>query len=112
MAMALKTTAEHVYYVLVKQQIVKSIVWLLVGIIGVIMLLSYKKLYNFGHKNYDDSEGASYIPFVLQIITSIIMLILFLGHMNTIVTGFINPEYGAMNDIIEFISALKSNTPQ
>lgn len=110
-ANALKVGVEHVYYVLVKQQIVKAVMWLLLGIFGFIFILAYKRMYEFGKKNSYDSDGASWIPFVLQMFVGVVLIGLFLGNIDTIVTGFINPEFGAMKDIVEFVNELKNTPP-
>lgn len=100
LADALKVGAEHVYVVLIRQQIVDSILWLLVGILGFIFLAMVPKW----SKKADWEDGNIYCGFAIGGgIFGAIMIICFIFSLDTIVTGFINPEYGAIEDIFSFI---------
>lgn len=125
LATALKVTAEHVYIVLCKQQIVKAVSDLLLVII--LLTLSYI-LYNQSRKTYkahliqcgykDDGTGKGNYNIDLDDsakgVTSVVIgagcavallvgIIIFCNTYNEIITGFINPEYGAMKDIMGFV---------
>lgn len=95
LAQALKVGSEHVYGVIVKQQVVSSIVWLCVDI--VILLLSIA-LWILWWKSRDKDEWWG-VPFF----STLIFFIIFFFTINTMVSGFVNPEYGAMKDILSFI---------
>ena len=86
LAAGLKVGVEHVYKVLVKQQVVLAISWLLYLIslipIGFILYKGGVKIYAY----CDDDNPMG------------------LFHMDIIVTGFVNPEYGAIKEIINLIS--------
>jgi len=105
---ALKVGAEHVYEILVRQQLINSITHLIV-----ILILSlssylglkyvYKNMYTIdklGDKEFN--EGVIPVAiicaflFVFAIINACI-------HTETILTGFLNPEYGAIMEIKSFI---------
>jgi TRAP-type C4-dicarboxylate transport system permease small subunit len=105
---ALKVGAEHVYEILVRQQLINSITHLIV-----ILILSlssylglkyvYKNMYTIdelGNKEFN--EGVIPVAiicaflFVFAIINACI-------HTETILTGFLNPEYGAIMEIKSFI---------
>lgn len=103
---ALKVGSEHVYRVLVKQQIVKSVTWLLTMIVFFLILakgISWcKRCYKDDDIDFDNSPG----PWIGAIITAIVGVIGFISsvcYLDVIVTGFVNPEYGAIKDIFEFI---------
>lgn len=101
LANSLQTTADQVFDILVRQQLVNSISQiLLMGIVGFI-------LYQF-HKNYDHiDENWGEIPqifaFVLSAIFAIV-LIVGICCINGIITGFVNPEYGAIKKIFDLIN--------
>lgn len=119
---ALKVGSEHVYQVLVKQQAVKSIgesililFLLILAIVGFKITKSTYKAHLIlsgwkeGDGAYsidinDSSKGVASV--FLGIFTGIIIIafiITFLSCYNSIVTGFVNPEYGALKEIMEFI---------
>lgn len=106
----LKVGSEHVYSVLVRQQVVNSIIWLVLALLSVIMLwfcfINAKKC-EFNHHgdsiNHTEINLTSSITFgILGVLTAIISLF----HIDIIVTGFANPEYGA---IVKIIDLLKPN---
>lgn len=117
-AESLKQPVEHVYDVLIAQQKVQSYS-LIIGIItlfalGIILLvitiLSYRRenlLYMRAHnikiyqRNYDLDDGW----WIGGVITSLVLIgasiIWGLADANRIITGFINPEYGAIKTIVD-----------
>lgn len=105
LAAALKIGAEHVYMVLVRQQIANAITYLLITLLFItIPLFYFKKLYEWASKNSKESEGFSYFGFcIVTIVPLIIGVILFCVNMNEIIMGFVNPEYGAIQEIIHFV---------
>lgn len=104
LAESLKVGAEHVYIILVKQQVVNSITWLIVGVIPLLIFIIFSKsMFNWAYKNNGESEGFSWFVFVIFLLATIIPGILTLINAQEIVMGFINPEYGAIMDIINFV---------
>lgn len=104
LASALKVGAEHVYYVLVKQQIVNSIVWLIFAIIvGFILrgMIKYTKWCIAEQIDEDDFGLVAGLLFGWIGTGFAIICVLF--NLDVIVTGIVNPEYGAIMDIINFI---------
>jgi hypothetical protein len=99
MADALKVGAEHVYIILVKQQRVKSIVNLIVGIFGFILLYITSKLGNTCWQN----PSFQNIGAIFTGIASFFILLFFLVTLNETVTGFVNPEYGAMKELVTWV---------
>lgn len=106
LASALKVGAEHVYIVLVRQQIVNAIIWLIVGIIGFIFVLNSIKMYKSTEKWLDsDDEFPTGLGIfrLTQILFGLLFSLIFVCHIDTIITGFVNPEYSAIREIIGFI---------
>jgi hypothetical protein len=105
LASALKVGAEHVYLVLVKQQIVYSIVWLILTILSVFILKYIIKITKWAYEtkvNEADNFGII-LGIVFGWLGSIIYLLIVIFHLDTMITGFVNPEYGAIMDIVNFV---------
>lgn len=114
LAAGLKVTATHVYEVLVKQQVVNAIIGLisviLLSIITIVLWIKFniniKRTETDGDKWYrddlDDHFGLIGLM-IIAIIFTVVTLIIFGVNINSIITGFCNPEYGAIKDISNFI---------
>lgn len=102
LAIALKIPAEHVYGVLVKQQIVNSITHSLFPLGALILICLFIILYRRGtKKEWEDNKDKAW-----SIITGIFLLIFIIASITVlsyIVQGFANPEYGAIKEIITFV---------
>lgn len=102
LADALKVPADHVYSVLIKQQYVKSISWIATGGISlfvIIMVLFYGYLgikYEWDGVVVGIIVGAGFILFGIPLFISI-------SQLDVILTGFYNPEYGAIKEISNLI---------
>lgn len=109
---SLKVGAEHVYMVLVKQQVVNSIT----GLIYIILLIPLGIfIYRSGVKltNYcDDDNPAPIFYWVFIGIGYIVLVGIAVFQMNNIVMGFLNPEYGAIKDVINFVQTAGDKTCQ
>lgn len=109
-ASSLKVTVSHVYEILVKQQVVKSITYVVFFVFGLILTWV---IYTIIIKtDFDDGDNAGMVLLLILLIT--IDLILFgftLGNMNMIITGFVNPEMGAIYEIMDYIKELKNSGP-
>lgn len=105
---ALKVGSEHVYEVLVKQQIVNSIVWLILGVMATVLLfLGYFQIKAVKWDKYSDGPVENTTINLLfgigELIVGVIMTMFFVFHIDVIVMGFTNPEYGALKDILSLI---------
>jgi hypothetical protein len=101
-ASALKVGAEHVYIVLVKQQIVKSITHLVVILLTILFgYLLYKALM---YDKYEDDSVKIPIGFFGLCFMLFMITYCFVG-LQDMITGFVNPEYGAMKEIIHMASS-------
>jgi hypothetical protein len=110
LAKALKVGAEHVYEVLVRQQIVNSLTWLITSIILIFTPLIWrKKIWDklFPSEDEDAVIGLGFLLFFVVIVPMAIGFLILLTHLQIIITGFVNPEFGAIQQIFEF---LKNNT--
>lgn len=113
LASSLKVGAEHVYEVLVRQQIVYAIVFLSLTIIGFILILNWikkykddKEVWKSGSSYNENPTGLGVLRFI-QIIVALIMIGIGVCNISTIMTGFVNPEYGAIQDVIEMVKDVR-----
>lgn len=103
LASSLKVGAEHVYGVLVMQQIVKSItyvLWLPFSLILAFFLMRGYKYLDASNR-FDEAGRALYIVFGAML--ALFPILVFMFNIETIVTGFVNPEYGAIIYIISIV---------
>src|SRR5690606_34709836 len=99
-----KVGAEHVYKILVKQQIVNSITWVLTCALFIFVPLFWEKRVRRWVKEENDSEGGAMVLYGFTVVVPIMVgLIMTAVQMDSIVMGFVNPEYGAIKDIINFV---------
>lgn len=106
LAKALKVGVEHVYVVLVRQQLVKSITGtFIIGLLvlfAVLFFTNLKKAEEAGRDSYYIKAAIfGFLSFVF------LLYVLMSGTIPEVVTGFVNPEYGAMESIFNFV---KDNT--
>lgn len=102
---ALKVGTEHVYKVLVRQQIVNSFVYLSLGLISMLLIISFIKSCKSDEEwltKYDIPKPLGFIR-VAQGIIGVLLCVNFLFDIDVILTGFINPEYGALNEIVNWV---------
>ena len=115
-AKSLKTPIEHVYKVLVKQQIINSYLFLSVGVLSFVLLIFVgifisKAIWGNIHK-YDNDDPKSiywkgkawnkYATFtIISAFLFLCAFIPFVCNLKDIFTGFNNPEYGALMQIME-----------
>lgn len=98
---ALKVGADHVYAVLVKQQSVNAITFVVVAIIGMIIII----ISTLAAIRVDWEEpNVANIGALIGLFCGLIMIFIPLVRINDIITGFVNPEYGAIRDIMRFIN--------
>jgi len=101
LAQKLEVPAEKVYATVVKQQAVNSIAniiaYIFLSVVGTILLY-------IGVKNIDDCEDASVAPILIGSIMLLVVIIILPLTLQDTVTGFANPEYGALKDIMNMIT--------
>jgi hypothetical protein len=115
LAASLKVGAEHVYEVLVKQQIVYSIIWTIVLIIGIVFISIWLYRYKDDKEMWEKESNSHYtkdptglgVFRSMQVFCGILLFIFGILNIDTIITGFINPEYGALKDVIDMVQKIK-----
>ena len=113
LAEALKVAVEPVYKVLVMQQIVHSVMYLLiVCILCFVPLIWFKKVRLWADERNGQQEGVWLLWVISSVLPMIAGVILFFATATTILTGFINPEYGAMQDIVKMAQQVRNNPTQ
>jgi len=107
LAQALKAPAEKVWEILVVQQKVNAITYTILLIIGlivcIILLFTVRWLWKKADDEYDYQDIAILIT-ILTIIAIIAEIICIVNFVPDTITGFINPEYGAIKEILNVIS--------
>lgn len=114
LAAALKQPAIHVYEVLIKQQVVNSIMYIIIIIMLFIVCLRLWGIFRRNCARTKDKEDSWYTDdlsehagligvLIISVIVSIGCLATFCATAEVIVTGFVNPEYGAIKEIINFV---------
>jgi hypothetical protein len=99
----LKVGVEHVYTVLVKQQVVKSITNLIVLLFfALILKYSIKPMYTWASEHSRASDGGSWAMVVLLWCVMSLPIVNEIFSMQETVMGFINPEYGAIMQIMDW----------
>lgn len=104
LAQALKAPTEKVWEILIKQQKVESIILVIVN--SIILLITFIFViwciivYKKDEWYSNDKAGL----LIYTIIISVMSIFFLFASINTIVTGFVNPEYGAIKEILNVIS--------
>lgn len=99
---ALSYGASESFDILVQQQRIKSIYYLFYWIISISLTISLVKIYK---KYSDDATMPDKIQLItgIMIVADIVLIIMNYIHFNEMLTGFFNPKFGAIRDIIMFI---------
>jgi len=114
LARALRIASEHVYEVLIKQQVVNAVTWVIIYVLFFIAAVSFWKGFHKNYKRVSIKEDPWYGDdmdthfgllgyLIVANILSLIFAITFVITISETVMGFYNPEYGAMRDIMDFI---------
>jgi len=103
-ASALKVGAEHVYEVLVKQQRVDAIIYLTIDMFLLLLAIICIWIgFIFDKRRGDVAEFIATSCFVVGVIMFVLLIIVVIINTSPIITGFINPEYGAIKEIINWV---------
>lgn len=100
---ALKVGAEHVYEILVKQQIVNAVVDLILILVFASASVILIRLANSWSKIKGFDQDATPTAGIIGVFCGAAALIAVFFWTDDIVMGFINPEYGAIKDILDFV---------
>jgi hypothetical protein len=111
LAKGLKVGTQYVWGILVKQQQVWSWCYLLGFILSALTWLRFNYCYKKSKeeaKNNDNEWSASNLLYCLgTLIIAITLSLLSFQHLEAMMTGFINPEFGAIRNIVQIASQLK-----
>ena len=101
LSQGLKVGAEHVYVVLVRQQVVKAITVSIFGLVGIFLLFFWLRALKSDEVWQKGDVTVLGIVRSIQIFFGTIFLLVLVIGIKDVITGFFNPEYGAIMDIIE-----------
>lgn len=101
LAIALEVPAKHVYKILIKQQLIYSIGWILVFVVGITASFFLIKFVKYAiEQNWDET---AIIMSVFLGGGCVALMIASIMNFDVILTGIINPEYGAIQEISKLI---------
>lgn len=121
LAAGLKVGSEKVYEILVTQQYINGLMFVSILLFGLILFIYWISCFYSKHRykiknkyNRETGQDENYIDktewndahitkTTLLGIISCILLIIGLLYFDVILTGFLNPEYGAIKEILTFI---------
>lgn len=104
LASVLKTTSEYLYSVLVHQALINSISGLFLVLLGIfISIVIYKLLPPTRKVDWYEESIGSY-AWIFYCIWLFIFFIVSSFNINYIVTGFVNPEYIAIKEIMKALN--------
>jgi len=118
LADTLKQPAEHVYKILIKQQVIISYELLLILLFAILFgmtALIFSKGSKWGDRDYynnRDPKTPFWIGYAWNIkatftlifgLLSLLFLLISILTMNRTFSGFLNPEYGAIKDIMKML---------
>lgn len=103
LAEGLKVGATYVFEVLVKQQLVNSITYLILILLSFFLIINWFKAYK-STEEWSGKEAPTGLGVVrtIQLCLGSATLIWMIFYINNIITGFVNPDYGAIQEIINF----------
>lgn len=99
MGQALSVGAEHVYEVLVRQQVINSITNLIIYSLVIIPICGIKYFY----KRASEDKIQHIMACIISCAVTFGLTLYFFKTVNDTITGFFNPEYGAIKQIAEMI---------
>jgi hypothetical protein len=100
---SLQVGAEHVYEIMVIQQYVHSVTYTLILFVSYplykLTVFSYKRMVTGEQKGKD----APFVAFIFVAFADIIYSLWMLLELKNTLTGFFNPEFGAIKQIMDLI---------
>lgn len=99
LAESLKVPAEHVYGVLVKQQVVIGYTYLIGVVVSILIMII--SLYIFTKvEGFDEDNFINIFSFILIILFGLLFVTMSILFMSDGIGGILNPEYGALKEIM------------
>lgn len=118
LALSLKVPVEKLLIIIAKQALVEAIVYLLVGLLAFFLIYkSYSKIksitWDGGSPFIGDKQADAEMLFsVIFGFIGAIMFLVFICHLTTIVTGFVNPEFRIIEILSETLNGNNRNPQQ
>jgi hypothetical protein len=108
LASKLGTTTEYLWGVMIKQAPIDAFVGITLIIISFLLIIPYVRYIKWFAKNYqkcydNDTEVGHWIAIVILAIILCIWLIISICDINNVVTALANPEYWALEQILNKI---------
>lgn len=94
------------YDVIVQQQRVIAVQYILVFIAAVVFLILFVRFYRKGQG--ENAEKNTLFPAILFGILGLWMMIVFSLHYSEVVQGLVNPDYAAIKDIVEMFKSTQA----
>lgn len=102
-AKSLGIATEDVFEVLIRQQVVNSIIYVIVGVFAIILIIAtYKIAMRIEDPNTNKEQIFLGFTIVFGFI-GIICFVIFMVNFQAMLTGFVNPEYGAIKEIMSWL---------
>jgi hypothetical protein len=103
LASGLKTTGDHVYTVLLRQQLIEAIEGLFIWLITFCFILCFAHYIKKPFEDeYGDTTREGAIACIFGVVSGVFIIASFCW-LNPIITGLFNPEYGALKVILDAI---------
>jgi hypothetical protein len=109
LAQGLKVSVNEVWNILVKQQQVKSFTYLLLLISSIFLDFLFIKLIKHFYEKFNQIDfGVGHILIIALCCATVFGYSYYnVQNLYPMLTGFINPQYGAIQDIVEIAKTLK-----
>jgi len=106
LAQKLGTTSEYLWGVLIKQAPIDAILSLFYLFVIIACMFVMWKIHKFMMKEnkYSEHEDTVFIPISVSLVMLLILFILAFECIKTIIIGFLNPEYFALQQILETLN--------
>ena len=103
LAQKLGTTAEYLWAVLIKQAPISAMTDLLFFILASFSGILLYKLHKWMSEKdiYEDYEDIAIAPMIVLTILWGIIWIVFFFSLGNVITGFLNPEYWALKEVLD-----------
>jgi lysylphosphatidylglycerol synthetase-like protein (DUF2156 family) len=103
LAKQLDTTIPHLWAVMVRQAYIRSVAEIIFAPLTI--AISFYALVKYSNSNIEDEDNSSPL-FILSLvgwIITTILTIVFVTSFGYLITGILNPEYRALQDILEIV---------
>lgn len=105
-AEGLKTTSIKAWEILVKQQLVWSYCFLFLTLLSLYSVYRFFNQWKIMNSDLDESEDIKQSHIVLTFVLGVVAVVSSLAsgiHFEQMITGFVNPEFGALRTLFEII---------